>query len=649
MSLDHGNDKSPKPQTAQEAFDELVGNTKSKLDRAWSEVASSAADAMKEMMTAVEVLRPFRAQEDEVKKIVAYKSYEKGVGEWRKINSKLAAIHITENDIRKLQNHLKLTPDGRMGPRTIAGLTRMLGEKFEIKYGKRSVRDQVRIKEIEAKQKAKATPATPPVQPAGPASAPVPAVAPTIGTPASAPPAAAPTAPASAAPASKAPNPPFIQPEAPYVYLPTPATPTNPHDAADAPVDEERDDTTYAPDADAAAEALPVHDEGLLLNKEQAMAETFKILTKGHLTSANYSKEKREAWTKEIIAQMEATKISFTRQHILMIAVTIDRESGFKEMPVVNDPEAVLDRKLAEEMKEHWKLRAIPDSIIRERRQEAVAFINERRKYNLEHGLYRVTSSGKRVGVFTEKDLDMGIDYVLREYEDKVPSILTPLYPKDKIEKYRPKTLGAMQVSVSKAMELAAKYEGKQIPERQMRDILNTREGGLKYGLYYMKEVLASHEKEGPLDEQNVKFAFLDYNMGAFSARNAGIQAALNRFPDIKLDLDGDLLIYDAKDKPIDEKSLSERAIRDVLDKYDIEISDGQIRADLLKEKTIGFEKTRTYLELTRLFRNKGFALTKVLPTVKAKGSYVKSGTNDIGASGYVKGSYRRYRRVGSV
>lgn len=638
MSLDNNSrDKLPKSQTAKEALEALVGNTKDKLNKVWSEVADSAAGAMKEMMKKIEVLRPFRAQEDEVKKIVAYKSYEKGVREWKKINNKLAAIHITENDIRRLQRHLKLTPDGRMGPKTIAGLTKMLGEKVTIKYGRRSVRDEVKIREIEARQKAKAAPAV-----VAATQSPAPATVPT-----SAPAPAAPVAAMAPAQAAKIPS--FMQPDDPLVYLPTPATPTNPHDAADAPVDSEKDDNTYAPDNDAAAESLPVHDEGLLLNKEQAMAETFKILTKGHLTSANYSKEKREAWTKEIIAQMEATKISFTRQHILMIAVTIDRESGFKEIPVVNDPEGILDRKIAEEKIKHPVIYAALKGRIGEIRQKAVAFINERRKYNAEHGLSRTTSTGKKVGYFTEKDIDLAIDYVVSQYEKELSWDERALISKERIEKNRPSTLGAMQVNVGKAVELAAKYEGKNIPERQMRDILNTREGGLKYGLLYMKEVLSSHEKEGPLDEQNVKFAFLDYNMGAFSARNAGIQTALNKFPGIRLDVDGDLLMYDAKGKPIDKESSTEDAIQDLLDDNDIEISDDQIRSDLLKEKSVGFERTRTYLELARLFKNKGITLAKVIPTVKAKGSFVKTGSSNIGATGYVAGSYRRYRRLGST
>ncbi len=571
-------------------------SVQAKLGSLWSKIKETVSSSAKEFMTKVEIVRPFSAHMNEVKKIIALKTYGKGSGDWREINKKLESLNITTRDIRRLQAHLKLVPDGKMGPRTIEGLTRLLGEMQKITLARKTTVDTERVEAIKKQEIAQMAP---------------------------------------------------VQQPAPVAVLP--AVPTNPNDAADATVDVETDDNSYVEEGgEVAEENTPIVNEGLLLSKEQAVTEAFKILTKGNLNSKNYNKGKREAWAKEIVAQMEATGISFTRQHILMIAVTIDRESCFKEIPVVNNPEAILDRKIAEEKKQHPLVYRALEGRIGEIRQKALAFMNARRKDNVEHGQYRVTSAGKKIGYFTERDIDLAIDYVLKEYENELSWSEQKLVSKEDIEKSRPSTLGAMQVSVSKAVELAAKYEHKQISERMMRDILNTREGGLKYGLYYMREVLASHEQQGPLDEKNIKFAFLDYNMGAFTARNAGIQANLNKLG-AKLDVDGDLLRYDKSGKVLSEESSTEDAIQDILDDHEIDITDEQIRSDLLKEKTQNFVNTRTYREITGICRSKGYEMTKIIPTVKAKGSFVKTGSSNIGATGYVQGSYRRYKRLGSV
>lgn len=594
------NKKSGEMQPISEGLKAIEASRKSvqaKLGNLWSEIKGTVSSSAKEYMTKVELLRPFSAHMNEVRKIIALKTYGRGSGDWREINKKLASLNITKKDISKLQAYLKLVPDGHMGPHTIEGLTRLLGEQQKITLARKTTVNTERIEAIKKQEIAQAAPAQQPAP-------------------------------------------------APVAVLP--AVPTNPNDAADAPVDTETDDNSYTEEAEVAEEDVPMLNEGLLLSREQAVTEAFKILTKGKLNSNNYSKEKREAWAKDIVTQMEATGISLTRQHILMIAVTIDRESGFKEVPVVNNPEAILDRKIAEYKKEYPYIYSKLEDRVAPYRQMAIKFINERRDANLKNGIYRKTSSGKRVGYFTEKDVDLAIDYALKQHEE-LSWPLQKLITKDYIEKHRPKTSGAMQVNVGKAIELAAKYDHKQISEPAMRDILNTREGGLRYGLYYMKEVLSSHEQQGPLDEKNVKFAFLDYNMGAFSARNAGIQTNLNKLKNVKLDVDGDLLMYEANGKPLDKESNTEDAIQDILDDNGVEITDEQVRHDLLKEKSKDFESTRTYRELAALFTRKNLPLAKVIPNVKAKGGKVKFGSSKINTTGYVAGSYRRYKRLGSV
>lgn len=570
-------------------------SVQAKLGSLWSEIKETVSSSAKEFMTRVEILRPFSANVAQVKKIIALKTYGKGSGDWREINQQLASVNVTKKDISNLQVYLKLSPDGKMGPRTIEGLTKLLGERQNIVLAKKTTVDTARVEAIQKQEIEQNAPV--------PVSVPVAAL---------------------------------------------PVAPINPNDAVDAPVDVEEDDTSYVDEKEVPEENVPILNEGAQMNREQALVVAFNMLTRGNLNSRKYNKEKRDAWAKDIIAQMEATGISFTKQHILMIAVTIDRESGFKEIPVVNNPEAILDRKIAEFKKEHSNIYSILEGNVGQYRQKAIKFIQERRNENLKNGLSRRTSSGKLVGYFTERDIDLAIDYAIGQYEE-LPWAAKQLISKDYIEKYRPKTSGTMQVNVGKAIELASKYEGKSYSEHEMREALNTREEGLKYGMYYMKEVLSSYEDQGPLDERNVKFVFLDYNMGAFSARNAGIQTNLNRLGGNSLDVDGDLLLYDAKGKPLSKESETEDVIQEVLDENNSGMTDEQIRKDLLKEKSAGFENTRTYKELAAVFAKSNLKMVKIIPNVKAKGAKVKFGSNKINASGYVIGSYRRYRRLGSV
>lgn len=593
-------EKNEKQKSPQEAYETIKSSVHGKLDSLWKNIKKTVTEPTQEFMKRGEIMFPFIRAGEEVRKIIALKTYKRKSGDWRIINEKLASFGIKERDIIALQKYLKITPDGKVGPKTIEGLSELFGEKRVVKFGRKTEGEEKLVTQS-PKNEASET-----VQITGPMSK-----------------------------ESLESEPSLTQTIAQLA------------EDRDRPVDAEEEDDTYEKDASAEALLTPTESasEITALTPGQAMAETLRMLSSGHLKSSGMGKSKREAWANAIIRQMQELGMQLTKQRIKIILVTIDRESRFQEMPAVANPEQILDRKIAEFREKHSVIYGAVKDYVGKWRAKAIQFIRDRRKDNLAHDIYRTTTAGERVGYFTEHDIDLAIDYALQQYDNELPSAAKLLVSKEDIEKYRPKTMGCMQTSIGKALELAKKYDGKNYTQRQMRDIMNTREGGLRYGLLYINEIFMAHERDGTIAPEDVKYAFLDFNMGSFSARNAGLQENLNRLG-AKLAVDGDLLMYDVSGHVLEKESESEEEIQEILDDSNVEISDEQIRADLLKEKTADFEKTQTYLQLAKLFAAKNLALKKVVPSVKAKGGYVKFGTNKVNAAGYAAGSLKRYVRL---
>ncbi len=144
-----------------------------------------------------------------------------------------------------------------------------------------------------------------------------------------------------------------------------------------------------------------------------------------------------------------------------------------------------------------------------------------------------------------------------------------------------------MQVSVRFAEEWARAHKGTTATPGGVRDALYTRSGGVYYGT---ARLLAY-----PVQYDRALFRFADYNAGLYASRNAAVQAQLSQLTGRKLTLDGDLLSYDRSGRPKDEESESERAVQAFARRYAPQLSAGDIRRDLLGEKTLGFEGTETY------------------------------------------------------
>lgn len=418
----------------------------------------------------------------------------------------------------------------------------------------------------------------------------------------------------------------------------------------DAPIDKEEDDHSYDDTGEAPSKTLSkapnkrsLKEGEIETDRETSIQWAQKLLSRGGLRSSGLGELKREKWAEAIVDEMISAKITLSRETLIIAIVTVDRESGFQTIGVVNGPEKVLDRQINEFKRENPRVYGLMEGSVADLRARALEFIRSRREINLANEISYTRSDGTKVGYFTEKDINLAIDFAIEIYESKLAPEVKLLYPKESLDKYRPKTFGCMQLNVRKAIELAKDRERPFYSEAEMRKALGTREGGLHYGMLYLREIIAANKRDNKrMSPDEIKRIFLDFNMGAFTTRNAAIQKNLNRLG-AKLSVDGDLLSYDENGMASERESDSMKAILDVLKDKGATLSPVQIRQDLLQEKSAKFESTETYRRLKVIFASHGLTETNTMPSVKAKGSFVKFGTDKITGEGYVKGSYRRY------
>jgi hypothetical protein len=197
----------------------------------------------------------------------------------------------------------------------------------------------------------------------------------------------------------------------------------------------------------------------------------------------------------------------------------------------------------------------------------------------------------------TERDLDRFFRELLAAYEQQYPAAYTAadlaseLFTSRGLEELNPvTTAGSMQVSVRYAMEQPEEER----PEPEVREALYTRAGGVRYGTARLLGYEAGYAQ--PL------YRFADYNAGAYSSRNAALQAQVSELTRLPLTRDGDVLLYDAEGQPRDEDSRTLAALLAFRARHAPELSERQLRRDVLKEKQADFEQTETWRAVKRTY-----------------------------------------------
>lgn len=99
-----------------------------------------------------------------------------------------------------------------------------------------------------------------------------------------------------------------------------------------------------------------------------------------------------------------------------------------------------------------------------------------------------------------------------------------------------------MQVHI----DYARAHRRSNMSDRTLRADLYSQYGGLYYGIHRLMVYKADYDK--PL------YRFADYNSGMYSSRNAAFQQRISSLSKQKIDIDGDLLLYDGS-SPLSKKA----------------------------------------------------------------------------------------------
>lgn len=297
----------------------------------------------------------------------------------------------------------------------------------------------------------------------------------------------------------------------------------------------------------------------------------------------------RESWAKDMNDIMDSLKIEKNKENVCSIIAIVDQESSFAANPQVpglgREAVAAVNTRLQTKFSD--KLGTTIGTPIAHYFEQVL-----KTQPTPEDNYLKQLSKVK-----TERDIDLLyrqiFDYMSKHYHVSALTGAAKLVGQDIGERMNPiTTLGSMQVSIQYAQD----HQKDHMSVNDLRDDLYTQYGGLYYGIHRL--MMYSNQYDKPI------YRFADYNSGMYSSRNASVQKALNILTGSELSLDGDLLQYDKNDNVQAVQSNTELTFINLFTQKKVIITPQQLRSDLKTEKTIDFEKTQTYLTLTKLYKD---------------------------------------------
>lgn len=328
--------------------------------------------------------------------------------------------------------------------------------------------------------------------------------------------------------------------------------------------------------------ALVVIGAALLCACDTADTTQTKSLTDKQITKLIPKRvDERASWAADIAKIFDELKIPKNTQNICTAIAVIDQESNFDADPRVpnlgNASLKAIDEKL--EAKFGKTLAKTFLTMLETKPTKDDSFIKQIKQ------------------VKTERELDelyqKIFDYFANTYKVSGLAHITKLTGEGIDERINPiTTLGSMQVHI----DYARAHRRSNMSDRTLRADLYGQYGGLYYGIHRLMVYKADYDK--PL------YRFADYNSGMYSSRNAAFQQRISSLSKQKIDIDGDLLLYDGS-SPLSKKSQTETVLIKLLAAAPTPISERQIRSDLKKEKTRSFEDTQSYRAISEMFKKK--------------------------------------------
>jgi hypothetical protein len=271
----------------------------------------------------------------------------------------------------------------------------------------------------------------------------------------------------------------------------------------------------------------------------------------------------RAGWATDIYAALTSLDIAPKAENVCAVVAITEQESGFRVDPPIPNLPAIA-----------WK------EIERQRERAGIP------KLVLQGALALHSSNGKSYSERIDAaKTELELSDVFDDFIARVPLGRNFLEDRNPVH-----TGGPMQVSVAFAK---THLETRTYPYPQSGSLRNevfTRRGGMYFGIAHLLDYPA------PYDASIYRFA--DFNAGRYASRNAAFQKAVAETSGIPLDLDGDLVRYDAG-KVARDPSSTERAARVVARRLDL--TDAEVRHDLERGKMQAFEQTRLYVRVFAL------------------------------------------------
>lgn len=335
----------------------------------------------------------------------------------------------------------------------------------------------------------------------------------------------------------------------------------------------------------------------------------------------------RESWAKDIYDITQTLKIQSDKENICSIIAIVDQESNFVANPNVPGLGQKAVKEVSNRLQEKFE-----DKLGTTIGAPVADYFNDvlQNQPSVENSYLKQMSKVKN-----EQELDVLyreiFDYMSQHYHVSALTGAAKLVGQDISEKMNPiTTLGSMQVHINYARE----HKRNSVNNNELRDDLYTQYGGLYYGIHRLMLYPAAYDK--------AIYRFADYNSGMYSSRNAAVQKMVEKLTDIDLDFDGDLLSYDKNGDPLASSTTTEKAIASLFMSNKILITPRQQRDDLKKEKLADFEKTQTYIAISKLYKEKigKDPIYAIMPEVVISGPKLSRDYNTNWYASRVNGRY---------
>lgn len=346
-------------------------------------------------------------------------------------------------------------------------------------------------------------------------------------------------------------------------------------------------------------------------------------------------------WTASIYAAMVGNNIPTTDENIAVGITLMQREGSFREDPAIPDTRLMYARY---HQKLEDKIDALPAGLSLFKTPILGLVSSYEARYK--NDFLRCKTESQVEALMTRVFSDLDADSTLQTlFSTPVVGSQLKAFWLEETKSYRNpiETYGAMQVNIDRARTILQE-KGMTFPsDAALKTYLYTRDGNLNVGFTLVGDGIREYLDSG---SGSIEHVFADYNAGPYACRNAAVQTSLNQVMGSHLDPDGDLLSYDEDGRPESTPSNTELQVRALRDRFHLTLTDAEIRSDLLKDKTDGFERTKTanLLETTHRTQLGTPPPRALIPAAKTQ-SADKWGQN-FSVRDYVAGCKRTYDGV---